>query len=38
MLVPVLDLIIIRNGDTPVERRHHVMTLVKRIIGLFGAA
>ncbi len=37
MLVPALDLIIVRNGDTPVERRHHVMTLVKRIIGLFGA-
>ena len=38
MLVPALDLIIVRNGNTPVERRHHVMTLVRRIIGLFGAA
>lgn len=38
MLVPALDLIIVRNGDTPVERRHHVLALVRRIIGLFAAA
>jgi hypothetical protein len=37
MLVPALDLIIVRNGDTPVERRHHVLALVRRIIDLFGA-
>jgi len=37
MLVPALDLIIVRNGETPVERRQHVMALVRRIIGLFGA-
>jgi hypothetical protein len=36
--VPALDLIIVRNGDTPVERRHHVLALVRRIIGLFAAA
>ncbi len=38
MLVPALDLIIVRNGNTPVERRHHVLTVFRRIIGLFGAA
>ena len=38
MLVPALDLIIVRNGNTPVERRHHLMALIKQIIGLFEAA
>ena len=38
LLVPPLDLIIVRNGNTPVERRPHVMALLRRIIDLFRAA
>lgn len=37
-LVPALDLIIVRNGNTPVERRPHVVALVRRIIDLFREA
>lgn len=32
VLVPALDLIIVRNGNTPVERRPHVMALIRSII------
>lgn len=38
MVVPGLDLIIVRNGNTPVGRRLHVMKLVREIISLFGEA
>lgn len=38
MLVPALDLIIVRNGNTPVERRQHVMKLFRQIIALFAGA
>lgn len=34
-LVPALDLIIVRNGETPAERRPHVVSLVQRIIDAF---
>jgi CubicO group peptidase (beta-lactamase class C family) len=34
-LVPPLDLIIVRNGNTPEERRIHVVELVRHIIDLF---
>jgi CubicO group peptidase (beta-lactamase class C family) len=34
-LVPALDLIVVRNGQTPAERRQHVVALVRRIIGTF---
>ncbi len=37
-LVPPLDLIIVRNGNTPVERRPHVIALVRQIIDLFRRA
>ena len=37
-VVPALDLIIVRNGNTPVERRPHVAALIRRIIDLFRAA
>ncbi len=37
-LVPELDLIIVRNGNTPVERRLHVVRMVRKIIDLFRAA
>ena len=36
-LVPALDLIIVRNGHTPAERRPHVLDLVRQIIELFRA-
>ncbi len=35
LLVPALDLIIVRNGNTPAERRPHVMALFGEIIDLF---
>ncbi|MGB2695595.1 MAG: serine hydrolase [Dehalococcoidia bacterium] len=38
MLVPALDLIIVRNGDTPAERRPHVMKMFRTIIDMFRAA
>ena len=34
-LVPELDLIIVRNGNTPAERRPAVLDLVRQIIELF---
>lgn len=37
-VVPALDLIIVRNGNTPVERRPHVAGLIRRIVDLFRAA
>ncbi len=37
-LVPPLDLIIVRNGNTPEERRTHVVELVRRITDLFREA
>jgi CubicO group peptidase (beta-lactamase class C family) len=37
-LVPPLDLIIVRNGNTPEERRPHLVELVRRIIALFREA
>lgn len=38
VLVPPLDLIIVRNGDTPAERRPQVWAMLRRIIDLFRAA
>lgn len=37
-LVPALDVIIVRNGNTPAERDPHVAELVQRIISLFREA
>jgi CubicO group peptidase (beta-lactamase class C family) len=37
-LTPPLDLIVVRNGNTPVERRPHVMALLREIIALFREA
>jgi CubicO group peptidase (beta-lactamase class C family) len=34
-LVPALDLIVVRHGETPAERRQHVVALVRRIIDTF---
>ena len=34
-VVPALDLIVVRNGQTPVERRQHVVALARRIIDTF---
>jgi CubicO group peptidase (beta-lactamase class C family) len=34
-LVPALDLIIVRNGETPAERRDHVVARVRQIIDAF---
>ena len=34
-VVPALDLIVVRNGQTPAERRQHVVALVRRIIDTF---
>lgn len=34
-LVPALDLIVVRNGNTPIERRPHVVQMIREIIGLF---
>jgi CubicO group peptidase (beta-lactamase class C family) len=34
-LVPALDLIIVRSGETPAERRDHVVARVQRIIDCF---
>jgi CubicO group peptidase (beta-lactamase class C family) len=36
LLVPALDLIILRLGNTPVERRGHVVSIMRQIIRLFG--
>lgn len=36
-LVPALDLIVVRNGQTPEERRQHPVALVRRIIDTFRA-
>ena len=38
MVVPGLDLIVVRNGNTPTERRQHVMKLVREIVRLFEHA
>ena len=35
LLVPPLDLIIVRNGNTPAERSHHNFALFGQIIDLF---
>ena len=35
VLAPALDLIIVRNGNTPAERRPHVMALIRSIIDRF---
>ncbi len=35
VLVPALDLIVVRNGDTPAERRPHVIAQLRQIIDLF---
>ena len=37
-LVPPLDLIIVRNGNTPVERAPHVAAMAREIIDLFRTA
>jgi CubicO group peptidase (beta-lactamase class C family) len=34
-IVPALDLIAVRNGNTPAERRPHVLALIRHIIDLF---
>jgi CubicO group peptidase (beta-lactamase class C family) len=34
-IVPALDLIVVRNGDTPVERRPHVRRLIRELIDAF---
>ena len=34
-LVPALDLIIVRSGEPPAERRDHVVAGVQRIIDCF---
>ncbi len=36
MCVPALDLVIVRNGNTPAARRQHVRKLVRQIIALFA--
>jgi CubicO group peptidase (beta-lactamase class C family) len=36
LLVPALDLIVLRLGNTPVERRSHVVGLMRQIIRLFA--
>lgn len=38
VLVPALDLIIVRNGETPAERRHHLTALIRQIIDCFRGA
>lgn len=38
VVVPALDLIIVRNGNTPAERRSHVAAQLRRIIDLFRPA
>jgi len=38
IVVPGLDLIIVRNGNTPAERRHHIRKLARDIIKLFASA
>jgi CubicO group peptidase (beta-lactamase class C family) len=35
MVSPALDLIIVRNGETPVERRPHVVSSFRRIMDAF---
>ncbi|MCH8949040.1 MAG: serine hydrolase [Chloroflexi bacterium] len=37
-VVPALDLILVRNGNTPVERRLHMVRLHRQIIDLFRSA
>lgn len=37
MVVPGLDLVIVRNGNTPAERRQHLRGLVREIIALFAS-
>jgi len=37
-LVPPLDLIIVRNGNTPVERAPHIAAMARAIIDLFRGA
>lgn len=34
-VAPALDLVIVRNGETPVERRQHLTRLARRIIDVF---
>ena len=34
-IVPALDVIVVRNGNTPVERRPHVRALIREIIDAF---
>jgi len=38
VIVPALDLMVVRNGKTPAERGLHVWQLYERIINLFRAA
>ncbi len=38
ILVPALDLIIVRNGNTPVERAPHIAAMAREIIDLFRDA
>jgi CubicO group peptidase (beta-lactamase class C family) len=38
ILVPPLDLIIVRNGNTPVERQPYVMEMAQEVIDLFRPA
>ena len=33
-LVPALDLIVVQNGNTGIERRPHVVQMISEIIGL----
>jgi len=37
-VVPALDLIIVRHGDTPAERRHHLTALARQVIDCFRGA
>jgi CubicO group peptidase (beta-lactamase class C family) len=36
-VVPALDVVVVRNGQTPEERRQHPVALVRRIIDTFRA-
>ena len=37
-LVPALDLIIVRNGNTPVERAPHIAAMAREIIDILRGA
>jgi CubicO group peptidase (beta-lactamase class C family) len=35
LVVPALDLVVVRNGDTPVERRPYLLDLLRMIVNCF---